>query len=203
MRLVGMLDSPYVRRVAISLKLMGLPFELSQVSVFRSFDAFKSVNPVVKALTLVTDDGVILMDSCLILEHAERLVDPSHSLMPDDLPDPVMALRAIGLALAACEKAVQIVYERNLRPPEKQHQPWLDRVQGQLLAAFGELEKEMPEQGGWFGGSRLIQPDVTAAVGWRFTQYSVPKIVGAAKFPRLGAHSARAERLPAFAELSF
>ncbi|MDF7078947.1 glutathione S-transferase N-terminal domain-containing protein, partial [Escherichia coli] len=27
MKLIGMLDSPYVRRTAISLKLLGLPFE--------------------------------------------------------------------------------------------------------------------------------------------------------------------------------
>jgi glutathione S-transferase len=123
MRLVGMLDSPYVRRVAVSLKLMDLAFELSQVSVFRGFDEFKSVNPVVKAPTLVTDDGVVLMDSGLILEYAERLAGPSRSLMPSDPGEHVRALRAIGLALAACEKTVQIVYERNLRPSEKQHQP--------------------------------------------------------------------------------
>ena len=70
MRLIGMLDSPYVRRVAISLKLMGLGFELNQVSVFRGVDEFKAINPVVKAPTLVTDDGVMLMDSGLILEYA-------------------------------------------------------------------------------------------------------------------------------------
>ena len=35
MQLIGMLDSPYVRRVAISLQLLGLPFEHRSVSVFR------------------------------------------------------------------------------------------------------------------------------------------------------------------------
>ena len=47
MQLIGMLDSPYVRRVAISLRLLGLPFEHRPVSVFREFDAFAAVNPVV------------------------------------------------------------------------------------------------------------------------------------------------------------
>src|ERR1700759_363945 len=155
MRLIGMLDSPYVRRVAISLKLMGIGFELEQISVFRTFDEFKAINPVVKAPTLVTGEGVVLMDSCLILEHVERLVGPSHSLMPDELPEHGQALRMIGLALAACEKTVQIIYERNQRPSEKQHQPWLDRVQGQMLEAYRELEKVVAERGGWFGGSRL------------------------------------------------
>ena len=38
MQLIGMLDSPYVRRVAISLQLLGLPFEHRSISVFRTFD---------------------------------------------------------------------------------------------------------------------------------------------------------------------
>ncbi|MGZ5921059.1 MAG: glutathione S-transferase [Rhizomicrobium sp.] len=202
MRLIGMLDSPYVRRVAISLKLMGLGFELNQVSVFRGFDEFKAINPVVKAPTLVTDDGVVLMDSGLILEYAERLAGPSRSLMPAGASEHTEALHVIGLALAGCEKAVQIFYERNLRPPEKQHQPWLDRVQGQLLAAYGALEKTT-RQDVWFGGGRLMQPDIAVAVAWRFAQHAVPEIVKAASFPGLAAYSARAESLPAFVETSF
>jgi len=203
MRLIGMLDSPYVRRVAISLKLMGLGFELNQVSVFRGVDEFKAINPVVKAPTLVTDDGVVLMDSGLILEYAERLAGPARSLMPAGASEHTEALHVIGLALAACEKAVQIFYERNLRPPEKQHQPWLDRVQGQLLAAFGALEKEIARQAAWFGGGRLMQPDIAVAVAWRFAQHAVPEIVKAGSFPGLAAHSARAEILPAFVEALF
>lgn len=49
MRLIGRLNSPYVRRVAVSLQLLGLPFEHRPVSAFRAFDAFHAINPVVKA----------------------------------------------------------------------------------------------------------------------------------------------------------
>ena len=69
MQLIGMLDSPYVRRVAVSLKVLGLAFDLDQVSVFRHFDKFSGINPVVKAPSFITDDGVVLMDLGLILEH--------------------------------------------------------------------------------------------------------------------------------------
>jgi glutathione S-transferase len=203
MRLIGMLDSPYVRRVAISMKLMGIEFASEQISLFRNFDEFRAINPVVKAPTLVTDDGVVLMDSGLILEYLERMAGPQRSLMPADARGHLEALRVIGLQLAAYEKAVQVIYEHNQRPPEKWHQPWLDRVQIQLLAAHGELEKAMARQSGWFGGDRLTQPDITVAVGWRFMQHYVPEIVTAAAFPKLAAHSARAEVLPAFVETSF
>jgi glutathione S-transferase len=60
MRLIGMLDSPYVRRVAISLQLLGLRFEHRAVSVFRAFAQFHAINPVVKAPTLQCDDGTVL-----------------------------------------------------------------------------------------------------------------------------------------------
>ena len=73
MRLIGMLDSPYVRRVAISMRYMGLSFTHEAVSVFRHYDRFAAINPVVKAPTLVLDDGSVLMDSTLMLEYLEQL----------------------------------------------------------------------------------------------------------------------------------
>ena len=203
MRLIGMLDSPYVRRVAVSLKLMGIACELEQISVFRGVDQFKTINPVVKAPTLVTDDGVVLMDSSLILEYLEHLAGPANSLMPSDRREHTETLRIIGLALAANEKAVQIVYERNLRPPEKQHGPWLERVRGQLLEALAELEKEAARRSGWFGGGHMSQADITVAVAWRFARHAVPDIVAADGFSHLAGHSARAEALPAFVETGF
>jgi glutathione S-transferase len=199
MQLIGMLDSPYVRRVAVSLKVLGLGFDLDQVSVFRHFDKFAALNPVVKAPTLITDDGVVLMDSSLILEHIAHFAP--RSLMPADRASREIALRQIGLALAACEKSVSIIYERNLRPAEKQHQPWLDRVRGQLLSAYGALEQEASPD--WFTGEELMQPQITAAVAWRFTQHVVAELVPAAAFPKLTVLSARAEQLPAFRETDF
>jgi glutathione S-transferase len=198
MRLIGMLDSPYVRRVAISLKAMGLPFTHEPISVFRHYDAFAVINPVVKAPTLVTEDGSVLMDSTLILEHAERLVPQHLRLVPVDLAQQARALRIIGLALAACEKAVQIVYELNLRPVEKQHQPWIERVRGQLLAACGLLEVELGSGASWLFGARPLQADISTAVAWRFMQMMLPETVGAAEHPLLAAFSSRAEALPEF-----
>ena len=64
MKLIGMLDSPYVRGVAISLKCREIPFEHQQIpfehqplSVFRNFEEFSQINPLVKAPTLICDDG--------------------------------------------------------------------------------------------------------------------------------------------------
>lgn len=197
MKLIGMLDSPYVRRAAISLQLLGLPFEHQSLSVFRTFAQFQQINPVVKAPTFVCDDGEVLMDSTLILEYAEAVARP-RSLMPAGLPELQHALRVVGLALAACEKSVQIVYERGLRPPEKLHEPWITRVSGQLLAAYGALEEEITRRPLAITSSEISQAGVSAAVAWHFTQQMHPEVVPAAGYPSLAALSAQAEALPEF-----
>lgn len=192
MKLIGMLDSPYVRRVAISLDLYGVDFVHEPLSVFRSFDAFAQINPVVKAPTLVLDDGTVLMDSSLILDYLETLAPADKKLLAQQPAARARDLHILGLALAACEKSVQIVYEHNLRPAEKLHAPWLDRVSGQLLAAYSLLEKQLPDS------EMLTQASITAAVAWSFSQFTVASVVKADAFPNLRRHAERLEQHPAF-----
>jgi glutathione S-transferase len=196
MKLIGMLDSPYVRRVAISMRLLGLPFEHAAISVFRGFDEFQQINPVVKAPTLICDDGTVLMDSTLLLQYAEARA--GRSLSPTDPAALARELRLVGLALAACEKTAQIIYERGLRPAEKRHQPWVDRVSGQLAAAFGALDAELAARPLDVGERDLCQSGITVAVAWSFTQFVLPEAAPVAGFPHLAAHAAAAEALPVF-----
>jgi glutathione S-transferase len=197
MKLIGMLDSPYVRRVAISLQLLDLPFEHQSLSVFRGFEEFGRTNLVVKAPTLVCDDGTVLMDSTLILQYAEALAHP-RSLLPSEPAALAQALRATGLALAACEKAVQIVYERGLRPAEKQHEPWVTRVTGQLLAACDGLESGLNAQTWNVSRATLGQAAVSTAVAWQFIQQMLPDVVPGGRYPQLSSFSMAAEALPEF-----
>ena len=198
MQLIGMLDSPYVRRVAISLQVLGIPFQHRSLSVFRTFDEFRGINPVVKAPSLVCDDGTVLMDSTLILEYAQLLAGSGRSLMPAAVAEKRRALRVIGLALAACEKSVQIIYERNLRPAEKQHEPWISRVTGQLLAAYQALEEDLSRAALEGDGGAIDQAGITTAVAWHFTQAMLPEVVPSSKFPVLARFSAAAEQLAEF-----
>ena len=197
MRLIGMLDSPYVRRVAISLEFLGVPFEHEAVSVFSTFEKFQRINPVVKAPTLLCDDGEVLMDSSLILQFVEATAARSRSLWPADPVELQHDFRAVALALAACEKSVQILYERNLRPEEVQYEPWLARLTGQLLAAYGGLEREVWRRQAAFSVS-LGQASISAAVAWQLTQSLLASVVPASNYPGLVGLSARLERTPEF-----
>jgi len=196
MILVGMPDSPYVRRCLVTMKLMGLTFEHQAVSVFRHMDRFRQINPVIKAPSFVCDDGTVLMDSTLILDYLETCVEPGRALMPPPGPARREALRIIGLAMAAAEKCVAIVYEKERRAVIDQ--PWMDRVTAQANTAFAELEKTAKQARPWLQGERLTAADVAVACTWRFGQYYDSKEVAASGYPALVAHSELAEALPEF-----
>jgi glutathione S-transferase len=137
MQLIGMLDSPYVRRVAVALIVAKVPFEHRPISLFRQIGAFGKINPLLKAPTLVADNGAVLMDSGVILDYLTAAYPRVAALTPSDLAGGrLRALRAMALGLTVMEKAVQRHYERALRPPEKRHDPWVERVMGQLLAGL-------------------------------------------------------------------
>lgn len=199
MKLIGMLDSPYVRRAAITLRMHGIDFEHQSLSVFRNFDEFRSINPIVKAPTLVDDDGGLLIDSSMIIDWAETIGD-GPSLMPSDAKDRLRVLRLVGMGLTAAEKTVQIVYEGK-RDPSHRDAGWLRRVEGQLMAVYTALEQEATGWQPWLNGDALTQADITVAVAWGFTQLIRPDLITPALFPTLAAHSARAEGLQAFAAL--
>lgn len=191
-----MLDSPYVRRTAISLRLLGLPFTHEPVSVFSAFDRFHTINPVVKAPSLVCDNGVVLMDSTLIIDYAEALA--GRSLMPAQAEARQHALRVVGLALAGCEKVVQNVYEHNLRPAEKLHQPWVDRIDAQRANAFALLEEEIAGRPMPGDEAEVGQAELTAVVTWTFTQALMPGVVDSKQYPALDALTVALERFAAF-----
>ena len=81
MKLVGMLDSPFVRRAFISGRMLGIPFEHQSLSVLRQVEEFRALNPLVKAPTLVFDDGEVMVDSSQIITLFESLAAPGSSLL--------------------------------------------------------------------------------------------------------------------------
>ncbi|MBS0380792.1 MAG: glutathione S-transferase family protein [Proteobacteria bacterium] len=200
MQLIGMLDSPYVRRAAISLRMLGIPFEHRPLSVFRDFDAFRAINPLVKAPTLICDDGCVLVDSSLIIDYAETLA--GHSLLPSEPGARRDALRWIGLGLVVCEKAVQHFYELK-RAPDLRDAAWQQRVQGQLRDACALLDTALAAAPAdrWLCGDKPTQADISVGVAWTFTQIVAAEIASTSGYPAFAAFSARTEQLPEFLAL--
>lgn len=202
MVLIGMLDSPFVRRVAITMQVLGIDYQYRPLSIFESFEEFRSVHPLVKAPTLVCDDGEMLVDSTLIIDYLELLVGPEKSLMPKDASARRTALQQIGEALVAMEKVIQLVDEKTQRPADVQHEPWINRLEQQVISAAGLMEASVEaaiESGNdWLSGTDPMQADITTAVAWDFIRRMASSTIRSANHPYLIEYSERAEALPAF-----
>jgi glutathione S-transferase len=195
--LVGQYDSPYVRRCAIALHLLGLPFERNTLSGFADAEAMRRINPLGRIPSLILDDGEVLIDSAAILDHLDSRVAPERRLLPPAGRDRRAALRVVALATGCVDKAGAIVYERALRPPEKVHQPWIDRCRTQLDSGLAALEAATA--GGWYVADRPLQPDITVACMFDYLGDRLAEAVPAGAYPRLAAFAERFAALPAFA----
>jgi len=118
MILVGQYSSPFVRRVAVTLRILGHPYEHDTRSVFRDFDSMRQTNPVGRIPSLVLDDGEVLIDSVAILDWLDELAGPTRALIPRAGSERRRCLRLIALATGAIDKTVTSAYERIIRPEQ-------------------------------------------------------------------------------------
>jgi glutathione S-transferase len=83
MILIGQYDSPFVRRVAIALRLYGMAYEHRPWSTFGDADRIAPFNPLRRVPTLVLDNGEVLIESTAILDHLDELVGPARAMIAD------------------------------------------------------------------------------------------------------------------------
>jgi glutathione S-transferase len=199
MILIGMFDSPFVRRVAVSMNLLMLPFEHRNWSVGREFELIRQFNPLGRVPTLVQPDGDTLIDSTAILDFLDETVGPSRALMPKSGEPRRESLRVIAIATGAAEKGVSQVYETAFRPPEKRYRPWVERCHTQMHAALAELDRLCQVRGGgWLIGNRITQADITATCAYTFLSDALAINRVEVAYPALAAVAARCEALPEF-----
>ena len=202
MLLIGMFDSPFVRRVAVSMRLLEMPFEHANWSVGRDFDRIREYNPLGRVPTLVTDDGLRLMESAAILDYLDERAGPERALLPRSGPERRAALNLIAMATGAAEKGVVQLYERVFRPEEKRHAPWVERCHLQMSASLAALDRQVGERGvsQWLVGKRMTQADITAVCAFTFLNDALRVAADSVMYASLATLAARCESLPAFQE---
>lgn len=197
MILIGMFDSPYVRRVAIAMTLLGLEFEHRNWSVGKDFDRIREYSPIGRVPALVLDSGEVLAESALILDYLDSVVGPQRALLPAEGDARRQSLRLIGLATGAVDKGITMVMERVFRPEEKRHAPWTDRCRVQAQGALAELEKHCIQRNGqWLVGDAMTLADITVGCNGTYLREAVP--LDLSVHPHLQAHVDRCEALPVF-----
>jgi len=196
MTLVGQYDSPFVRRVAITLNHYRMKFQRNSISVFGDAKEMARINPIMRIPSLILEDGGILIDSGAIIDYLDGLAGPERALTPPSGTERQMVLQIMAYATGAIDKLGTIVYERTFHPPQHVNEAWMSRCRQQLEGALLVLE-DLPKEP-FFLGNDLSQADVTvgAMMGYMKLRPKDAPIPGS--FPTLEALSELLEGLESF-----
>lgn len=197
MFLIGQYDSPFVRRVAIALRLYGMDFDHRPWSVFGDADKIAAHNPLRRVPTLVLDNGESLVESASILDYLDDTAGPERALIASTGDDRRQAMQVCALAMGMAEKAVSLLYERVLR--QQQSDVWVDRCKAQIQDVLEVLESDRAARATpyWFGAA-IGHADIAAACALRFLREAHPALFDPARWPALTAHADHCEALPPF-----
>jgi len=198
--LLGLFDSPYVRRVAITMTHYGIPFEHTSLSVFRHMEQMRPLNPLFKVPLLSLPNGERMYESAYQLDYLDELARDAGvtPLTPPNGADRRAVLQGVALALIATEKAVALAYERR-RPEALVWVEWVERVRQQMRDALEQCDVALEQNGGqWMVGKTMTQADVTLAVTVGFIRFVLPDEWQEKRCSLLGKHASRMEALQAF-----
>ena len=191
MVLVGQYDSPFVRRIAVTLHHYGLPFTRNTMSVFGDAKAMQKINPLVRIPSLILDGGETLIDSVAIVDMLDEMVGPARALAPARGPERRKILQATALAHGTTEKAGQVVYERFFHAGQKLSCDWEQRCLSQLSAGLERLEAQCAAP--WYFGASFCHADVMACCMVGYLNLRLPEAFPAGSFPRLHALAKQCE----------
>ncbi len=198
MILVGQYDSPFVRRVAVTLHHYHMPFDRNTLSVFGDAAKMRKINPLIRIPSLILQSGEVLIDSVAIVDYLDELAGPARALVPPHGPERRKILQAAALAQGAAEKAGQVTYERFFHGPKAINKDWEKRCLSQLSAALKQLESQCGAP--WFSDMRMSHADIMTGCMIGYVKLRVPEAFPASKYPKLHGLSVHCELMNEFVQ---
>src|ERR1700733_3730229 len=196
MKLVGPYISGFTRRTAITMKLLGIPFEHLDLNAYTDKEEVRRYSPMGKVPALVLDDGEVLVESAGIIDVLQGIVAPEKALIPPSGASRLKALQLMGIGLNIYPK-LSALYDETLRPKSHQLQSVFEGLAEQAIIGLKLLEEQTGD--GWYVNDRLVQADIMAVVCYQASAgFILPDRVNAKNFPRLAALSERAMKIDAF-----
>lgn len=197
MLLIGQYDSPFVRRVAVTMKLYGLDYRHAPLSAFGDVDEIARHNPLRRVPTLVFDDGVVMVDSSAIVEVLDEMVGPEKAFLARRGDDRRAILRWCAFAAGAAEKGVSLVYEGAFREGLPL---WVNRCRAQVIDTLDLLERERAAAPGpWLLGETMSHADVLLGTMFRFMSEALAGQFVMEGWQALSRHAEACEALSEFA----
>jgi glutathione S-transferase len=201
MMLIGQYDSPFVRRVAVTLHCYEIPFVRRVLSVFTDFDTMLTINPLGKVPVLQLDDGERLFDSRAILDYLDSSVASDRRLVPSGEPMRRAVLRIDAVATGLAEKLYERGYEFARREPAKRDPAIVARVERQIDSALSWLETLAPSP--WLLGDQISRADVTTAIAFTYMIEKHRSFLDRRPSPVLERHCRYCEAMSHFARAAY
>jgi glutathione S-transferase len=194
MKLIGQYDSPFTRRVGITMSLYGLTFEHSTWSVFGNADELGAVNPLIRVPTLVLSTGEALIETAAIIDYLDSLVPAEKRLLPQQNPERYRVQQIVSLASGVSDMAVRLFYEQQLHDvPSK---AYITRVTKQITQTLVALEQHLPRSG------PMTQADIAITCMYRHLSECHPTLTEKGRYPAIEKHCAAHEAQHVFIDIS-
>ena len=194
MKLIGQYDSPFTRRVGITMSLYGLTFEHSTLSVFVNSDELGTINPLIRVPTLVLDTGEALIETAAIIEYVDSLVPAEMRLLPQQHPERYREQKLVSLASGISDMAVRLFYEQRLH--DVPSDVYVTRLKKQITQTLAVLEKHLPHTG------PMTQADIAIACMYRHLSECHPSLAAKGRSPAIEKHCAAHEAQQVFIDIS-
>lgn len=191
MILIGQFDSPFVRRVAVTLHHYHMPFTRNPLSVFRNVAEMQKINPLVRVPALVLETGETLIDSAAIIDHLDEMAGPARALTPAHGPERRKVMQSVVTATGISDKAVALFFERLFHNDKQINHDFEKRMMSQIDASLTKLESDCG--GPWFVDSHMSQADVTIGCMLGHLKMRIPEAFPITKYPKLHALSLHCE----------
>ncbi|CAN7233566.1 glutathione S-transferase [Rhizobium rhizogenes] len=166
MKLLCSPTSPFSSKVRMAARHLGIEINEIRVDTNAGPAALVDNNPLGKIPTLLTDDGEAIFDSRTIMQYFHRRKGKKLYPAKDSKRTEAEVLEA--LCDGANECLLSIVYERRLRDPDKQHQPWIDRQWTKVGRALTHLNAEPPKIGKKLHGGHFALASLLGYLQLRF-----------------------------------
>jgi glutathione S-transferase len=199
--LVGQFDSPFVRRVAVTLGLYEIPFEHRNWSVFRDAEKIAVHNPMRRVPVLLLPSGEALVESSAIVDYLDEQVSEDRVLLPRSGPARRLGLRVCAQAFSLADKGVALVYENVAREAGSQSQRWTERCRLQVSETLLAFENERASiESRWWLGDRVGHPDLALGIVLHFLEQAAPQLLSELRLPTLRDNKERCRELRPFVE---
>ena len=198
LKLIGQFDSPFTRRVAVTLALYGMAFEHVPWSTVADADRLAAVNPLMRVPVLVLGDGEALTDTSAIIDHLDDIAGPARALLPRTGAARRRVLAAAALCAGVSDKAVALFYETALHPAPSEF--FAARCKTQISGTLDLLERGRAAGAAlWWFGDDLGHADIMLGCTLRHLGDVHPALFDTARHRALASHARACEALPVFA----